>query len=94
VREHYPALLRTTVAVGVVGVLVLGVLARVIDDQKALFFGLVSLWLLLTVAVIAGLEYMRQSFARARELSELPTADLQDALTDGTDGTDGRDTAS
>ncbi|WP_334143949.1 YhgE/Pip domain-containing protein [Corynebacterium nuruki] len=94
VREHYPALLRTTIAVGVAGVLVLGVLARVIDDQKALFFGLVSLWLLLTVAVIAGLEYMRQSFARARELSELPTADLQDALTDGSDGTDGKDTAS
>jgi putative membrane protein len=81
VREHWSALLRAVVAVGVVGVVVIVVLARVLPEHKALLFGVLCLLILLAVAAVAALEYVRQSFVRAQELSELPADELESALT-------------
>lgn len=80
-RHRYPALLKGAVIGGVLGVIVLGVLTRILPDQKALLFGLLCLWLLLSVGSVAVLEYMRQSFSRAQELADLPTTQLRDAVT-------------
>lgn len=76
-RENYPALLKITVGVGVVGVLVLGVLARVHPDQKAVIFGVVCLWILLVITLIAMLDYVKNSFGQAQELMDLPEEKLR-----------------
>lgn len=77
VREHYPALLRTTIIVGLVGVVVLCLIGR-FTGAKTAVFGLLCLWTLLVVATIAGLEYIRQSFNDGQELSELSEAQLRE----------------
>ena len=79
-RDHYATLLRGSVIVGVVGVVVLGIIARFTTTQKALIFGLVCLWMLVVVAFVLTLEYAKRSFARAQELAELPEGELQHAL--------------
>lgn len=79
-RENYDRLLRVSVIVGVAGVVVLGIIARFTSSQKALVFGIVCLWMLLVVSFILMLEYAKQSFARAQELSELPESELQSAV--------------
>lgn len=79
-RENYHKLLRLAVIIGLVGVLLLGVIARFVTDQKALVFGIMCLWMLLVVGFIAGLEYVKRSFAHAQELSELPEKELQEAV--------------
>ncbi|MDN6707380.1 YhgE/Pip domain-containing protein [Corynebacterium glyciniphilum] len=78
-RENYPTLLRAAIITGVVGIVILCVLARIYTDEKALIFGLVCLWCLLIVGVIAALEYVKQSFAHVQELSDLSEEELQEA---------------
>ncbi|MGO3361766.1 MAG: YhgE/Pip family protein [Corynebacterium sp.] len=79
-RDNYPRLLKLAVIVGVAGVLILGVIARLFTENKPLIFGLFCLWCLLVVGFIAGLEYIKQSFAHAQELSDLPDDELQAAM--------------
>ncbi|MGJ0183777.1 YhgE/Pip domain-containing protein [Corynebacterium glyciniphilum] len=79
IRNNYPKLLRATIITGVVGVLILCVLARIYTDEKALLFGLLCLWGLLIVGIIAALEYVRQSFAHVQELTDLSEEQLQEA---------------
>jgi putative membrane protein len=63
-------------------VVVLGVLARMIPDQKTLFFGLLCLWFLLVIGFIAGLDYIRQSYRRAHDVAEMSEDELQLAVAD------------
>ncbi len=81
-RENYALWLGLSVIVGVLGVMVLGVLARVIPDQKTLFFGLLCLWFLLVIGFIAALDYIRQSYRNAHEVSEMSEDELQLAVAD------------
>ncbi len=81
-RENYARWLGLSVIVGVLGVVVLGVLARMIPDQKTLFFGLLCLWFLLVIGFIAGLDYIRQSYRNAHEVSEMSENELQLAVAD------------
>ena len=81
-RENYARWLGLSVIVGVLGVMVLGVLARVIPDQKTLFFGLLCLWFLLVIGFIAALDYIRQSYRNAHEVSEMSENELQLAVAD------------
>lgn len=76
-RDHYSTILRSTIAVGALGVVVLGGVAALWPGQKTLVFGLVCLWFLLLAAVVAYLEYTRLSFAHASELAELSETELR-----------------
>lgn len=101
-RTHHRTWSWTAVVVGVLGVVVLGIFARTVPDQKALIFGFLCLWFLLVIGFIAALEYIRQSYVSAQGVSDLPDDELQHALTTtgagrpyvtetGTDTTDGKD---
>ncbi|MEY8565784.1 YhgE/Pip domain-containing protein [Corynebacteriaceae bacterium 7-707] len=78
-RTNYPTLLRGAVITGVVGIVVLCVLARVYTDEKAALFGIMCLWCLLIVGFIAALEYVKQSFAHVQELTDLSEEELREA---------------
>ncbi|WP_333618963.1 YhgE/Pip domain-containing protein [Dietzia sp.] len=85
-RDHYPALLRSAILIGVVGVVILVFIARTLPEQKAILFGLVCLWILVITAFVSILEYARHSFARAQQLADLPDDELRRAVTStGTD---------
>lgn len=85
-RDHYPALLRSTILIGVVGVVILTFIARSLPEQKAILFGLVCFWILVFTAFVSILEYARHSFARAQQLADLSDDELRLAATSsGTD---------
>lgn len=76
-RGSYSLYMRIGIALAVIALVVLGVLAKNYPDQKALFFGLASLFVLLCLAYAGGREYVKQSVIQARELSELSEDDLR-----------------
>ena len=78
-RTNYPTLLRGSIIAGVVGIVVLCVLARFYPDEKAVLFGIMCLWCLLVVGFIAALEYVKESVARVQELSDLSEDELKEA---------------
>ncbi len=81
-RENYTTWLGLSVTVGLLGVVVLGVLARMLPDQKTLIFGLLCLWFLVVVGFIAALDYIRQSYRSAQDVSEMSEDSLQLVVAD------------
>lgn len=82
--QRYPALLRGTLVIGVVGALVLAVLAWAFPAWKAPLLGIWVAWCLLIMGFLVVVEYIKQSFAHAQEVGALDDADLHDAvLTEG-----------
>ena len=82
-RDHYSTILRSIIAFGVLGVVLLGGLAGLFPEQKTVLFGLLCLWFLLLAGGIAFTEYTRLSFARARELAELSESELRASAREG-----------
>ncbi|MBW1639779.1 YhgE/Pip domain-containing protein [Microbacterium resistens] len=78
--DRYPTLLRLTLIVGAGVMAVLGVIAWLVPDAKALMLGLWALWCLILIAFLVTLEYVRQSIQQAAEIGEMPEAELRDAL--------------
>ncbi|AIN82570.1 MULTISPECIES: YhgE/Pip domain-containing protein [Corynebacterium] len=76
-RGSYTLFMRIAIGVAVVALVILGILARNYPDQKALFFGLACLFVLLCLAYIAVREYVKQSVIHAQELSELSEEELR-----------------
>lgn len=77
--QHYPAVLRGTLLVGVVGLVVLGVIAWLLPGGKAPLLGVWVLWCLLIMGFLVVIEYVKQSFAHARELASLDDTELREA---------------
>ncbi|WP_084767248.1 YhgE/Pip domain-containing protein [Leucobacter komagatae] len=78
--QHYPALLRGTLIVGVVGVVVIGVIAWALPGGKAPLLGVWVLWCLVIMGFLVVIEYIKQSFIQAREVAALDDAELRDAV--------------
>lgn len=78
--QHYPALLKGTLLVGVIGMLALAVIAWAIPGGKALLLGLWVLWCLLVMGFLVVLEYVKQSFVHAEEIALMKDTDLREAV--------------
>lgn len=76
-RKNYTLYKRIGISISVVALVILGILARLYPDQKALFFGLACLFVLLCVGYIAVREYVGQSISYAQRLGDMPKEDLQ-----------------
>lgn len=76
-RGNYTIIMRIGIAIALVALVVLGILAKQFPDQKALFFGLACLFILVCVGYVAVREYVKQSVMNARRLSELSEEDLR-----------------
>ena len=82
--QHYPALIRGTLIVGVVGLVALAIIAWALPGGKAPLLGIWVAWCLLIMGFLVVVEYIKQSFAHAQEVASLDDADLRDAvLTEG-----------
>lgn len=79
-RTNYSFLLRLVAIVGLVGSVVIALLAQFLRDQSDILFGLLCIWFFLIIAFVAGLEYVKQSYRHAYTLSELPSKELRDEL--------------
>lgn len=74
--HHYHQLLRSTVVVGAVGLVVLGVIAWLIPEGKATLLGIWLLWCLLIMGFLVSVEYVKQSLQLATEIEDLTEHDL------------------
>lgn len=78
--QHYPTMLRTTLIVGVVGMVVIGVVAWALPGGKAPLLGVWVLWCLIIMGFLVVIEYIKQSFVHAREVGTLDDDELRDAV--------------
>jgi putative membrane protein len=78
--DQYATRLRLVAIVGAAGMAVLGVAAWLLPDAKATMLGLGALWCLILIAALVVLEYVKQSIHTAAEVSEMPDAELRQAL--------------
>ncbi|WP_282837545.1 YhgE/Pip domain-containing protein [Microbacterium flavum] len=78
--HRYPDILRVTLLVGLGGMVVLGVIAWLVREQSATLLFLWMLWILLVIAFLVVLEYVKHSFAVAGELSAMGEDDLRRAM--------------
>lgn len=79
-RNNSQVAMLSTVAIGTVLLLVLGVASYFNPEEKAIYFGLASLVTLVAVAVICFIEYIKQSLAQTGQLSELSKSELREHL--------------
>lgn len=77
--KHYRSLIRAVALVGLVGLVILGLIAWVIPEGKATMLGTWLAWCLLIIAVLVVLEYIKQSLDMGEELSQLDEAKLRQA---------------
>ena len=61
-------------------VLILGIISRFNPEEKAIFFGLACLVVLVSVGIISALEYVKQSVARDHSLTDLSDDELREQL--------------
>ncbi|MGB4135125.1 MAG: YhgE/Pip domain-containing protein, partial [Microbacterium sp.] len=80
--DRYPVRLRLTLVVGAAVMAVLAVAAWLVPEAKATMLGLGTLWCLLLIAFLVGLEYLRQSIQLATEVGEMSDDALRQALID------------
>ena len=86
--DRYPTRLRLTLITGAGVMAVLALAAWLLPDTKATVLGLWALWCLILIAVVVGLEYLKQSIQTASEVGQMPDADLRQALADEAAGGD------
>ncbi|WP_448855111.1 YhgE/Pip family protein [Corynebacterium camporealensis] len=79
-RGRFPLFMKIAVAVGTVLLLGLGIFAQIRPEEKALAFGLACLVTLITIGVIAFLEYIKQSLANDERLADLSEDELSEHL--------------
>lgn len=79
-RRNYSQWMGITIGVGALLVLILGIVSRFNPDEKAVFFGLACLVVMIAVVIICALEYIKQSIARDNSLADLSDDELQEQL--------------
>ena len=79
-RRNYSQLMSITIGVGALLVLILGIVSRFNPHEKAIFFGLACLVVLIAVVIICTLEYIKQSVARDNSLADLSDDELKQQL--------------
>ena len=79
-RRNYSQWMGITICVGALLVLILGIVSRFNPDEKAVFFGLACLVVMIAVVIICALEYIKQSVARDNSLADLSDDELQEHL--------------
>ncbi|WP_461639132.1 YhgE/Pip domain-containing protein, partial [Leucobacter sp. BZR 635] len=72
--EHYPALKRVTLIVGITGTVTIAVAAWALPNAKAPLLGIWVLWCLLVMGFLVVIEYIKQSYAHAHELAATVSA--------------------
>ncbi len=82
-RRRYPTLLRIAALTTVAGIAVIAVIAWVIPGAKAWLLGVWVLWLLLAMALLVTLEYVRESHERSRQIAEADDDTLREYALDG-----------
>lgn len=78
--QHYPALLRGTLIVGVVGLVALAIIAWALPGGKAPLLGVWVAWCLLIMGFLVVIEYIKQSFVQSAEVGDLEDSDLHTAM--------------
>ncbi|WP_105566805.1 YhgE/Pip domain-containing protein [Microbacterium halophytorum] len=78
--ERYPSVLRLTLIIGAAGLVVLGAIAWLVPEAKAVVLGLFALWSLIVIAVLVALEYLEQSIGQAAAVGRMPESELRGAL--------------
>lgn len=78
--RNYTQWMSITIGIGVLLVLILGIISRFNPDEKAIFFGLACLVVLVSVGIISALEYVKQSVARDHSLTDLSDDELKEQL--------------
>lgn len=68
------------VAVGVIGIVLIGALAMIFPDHKTEIVGSWILWLLIVFAALVVLEYIRYSLRLSTEVGNMPDAELHQEL--------------
>lgn len=71
-RRKYKMLLRSAIAVGIVGLIVLGFIAWLLPEGRATLLIVWVIWCLLIMGFLVGLEYVKQRLQLASEVEELP----------------------
>ncbi len=77
---RYRPLVRLTLLAGLAGLIALGVVAWAIPGAKPVLLGIWVLWILLVIAFLVTLEYVRDSFESARLVDRLDDDALRDAV--------------
>ncbi|MGR4010793.1 YhgE/Pip family protein [Leucobacter sp. 1207-22] len=78
--HHYPKLLKSTLIIGAIGMVVLGIIAWALPGGKALMLGLWVAWSLLVIVSLIVLEYIKQSFIQAAKVADMPEEELREAV--------------
>lgn len=78
--RSYRKVRTTIVAVGLAGILAIGVLAVVFPDEKTSFVGVWILWLVIVFVALVALEYARYSLRLSTEVGEMAEPDLRREL--------------
>lgn len=80
-RKHdYRHWIRVAAVLGVVGMVVLGIVAALVPSQKPLLLGIWTLWCLLILGIVVTLEYLRKSLAQSTELVDFNEEELRHSV--------------
>lgn len=77
---NHKTLMRSALAVGLAGTVVLFVLGSLYPDAKATVLGLWGLLCFLVIAAVVAIEYVNQNIIYAAKVSEMPSKELERAL--------------
>ncbi|GAA1547212.1 putative membrane protein [Microbacterium ginsengiterrae] len=78
--RSYKKVRAAVVSVGLLGIVVLAVLAMIFSDDKITFVGFWILWLVIVFAALVTLEYIRYSLRLSTEVGKMPEAELRREL--------------
>ncbi|MDO5049429.1 MAG: YhgE/Pip domain-containing protein [Actinomycetaceae bacterium] len=79
-NARYKKIIRGVTAVGIAGLLVLGLVANFTSVSKPGLLGLLAVWGLVIIGALVGTEGLKSSLQRASELSHLSEDELFDSL--------------
>ena len=80
IEAHRLSVMRIALIIGGIVTVVLGIFAAIFPDAKATILGLWGVLLLLVIATLVAIEYIKQNIVYAGKLGDMPEAELRKAL--------------